>query len=218
MPGSGAPIVRATDRAAAARGVGRRRAPGRRCRRFRLLVPTAGRMVERRAGRGIPPSPWRCCRRARRRCPTRSGRRNRRARLRSPVAVQTIPSGFGVRPARGRRSRQAAARQEAIACGCPGPPGTALSATRRTSDVLPESPSNRPSRERQNAPLRSRAGPAARRGTPQPGCRRCVVLQSLGDCLCDHANRVLAQPVSNGTLMSGSDRLCRNIQTPATRA
>ena len=33
-----------------------------------------------------------------------------------------------------------------------------------------------------------------------------------------HAKRVLAQPVSNGTLISGSDRLWRNIQVPSTRA
>jgi len=33
-----------------------------------------------------------------------------------------------------------------------------------------------------------------------------------------HAKRVLAQPVSNGTLINGSDRLWRNIQTPSTRA
>ncbi len=33
-----------------------------------------------------------------------------------------------------------------------------------------------------------------------------------------HAKRVVAQPVSNGTLISGSDRLWRNIQAPSTRA
>jgi hypothetical protein len=40
---------------------------------------------------------------------------------------------------------------------------------------------------------------------------------SRDDTLC-HANRVLAQPVSNGTLINGSDRLWRNIQAPLTRA
>src|SRR5712691_1857347 len=33
-----------------------------------------------------------------------------------------------------------------------------------------------------------------------------------------HAKRVMAQPVSNGTLITGSDRLWRNIQAPSTRA
>ena len=33
-----------------------------------------------------------------------------------------------------------------------------------------------------------------------------------------HAKRFSAQPVSNGTFISGSDRLLRNIQVPSTRA
>ena len=32
-----------------------------------------------------------------------------------------------------------------------------------------------------------------------------------------HAKRFSAQPVSNGTFISGSDRLLRNIQVPSTR-
>ena len=33
-----------------------------------------------------------------------------------------------------------------------------------------------------------------------------------------HAKRFSAQPVSNGTFISGSDRLLRNIQVPSARA
>ena len=54
---------------------------------------------------------------------------------------------------------------------------------------------------------------ATRRG-PIP----CSSLAQASNDRLRHANRVLAQPVSNGTLINGSDRLWRNIQAPSTRA